>query len=50
MLACRIGASGVLGSARGAIEPVLQDRLDRAVGLGADVVAARGRRLDALGP
>ena len=27
----------------GAIEPVLQDRLDRAVGGGADIVAAPGR-------
>ena len=32
----------------GAIEPVLQDRLDRAVGGGADIVAAPGRGLDAL--
>src|SRR5471030_1172195 len=32
----------------GAIEPVLQDRLDRAVGGGADIVAAPGRSLDAL--
>src|SRR5271156_2809789 len=32
----------------GAIETVLEDRLDRAVGGRADVVAALGRRLDAL--
>src|SRR5712671_1939406 len=32
----------------GAIKPVLQDRLDRAVGGGADIVAAPGRGLDAL--
>jgi hypothetical protein len=32
----------------GAIEPVVQDRLDRAVGGRADLVAAPGRRLDAL--
>jgi hypothetical protein len=32
----------------GAIEPVLQDRLDRAVGGRADIVAAPGRCLDAL--
>src|ERR1700733_1374007 len=32
----------------GTIEPVLQDRLDRAVGCGADIVAAPGRGLDAL--
>src|SRR5258706_7802233 len=34
----------------GAIESVLQDRLDRAVGGRADIVAAPGRRLDALRP
>src|SRR5713226_4344652 len=32
----------------GTIEPVLEDRLDRAVGGGADIVAAPGRGLDAL--
>src|SRR6202051_4141328 len=32
----------------GTIEPVLQDRLDRAVCGGADIVAAPGRGLDAL--
>src|ERR1700685_2493870 len=34
--------------AEGTIEPVLQDRLDRAVGGRADIVAAPGRSLDAL--
>src|SRR5258708_35073179 len=33
---------------KGAIEPVLQDGLDRAVGGRADIVATPGRRLDAL--
>src|SRR5437763_11167850 len=33
---------------KGAIESVLQDRLDRAIGGRADIVAALGRRLDAL--
>src|SRR3990172_5222052 len=35
---------------KGAIEPVLQDRFDRAVGGRADVVAALSCCLDALGP
>jgi hypothetical protein len=45
MLPCRIGGmSGVGFACVSAIEPVLQDRGDRAVGGGADVVAAPGGR------
>ena len=50
MLPCRIGGASGVGSLReGLVEPVLQDRGDRAVAGRADVVAAPAGGLERLG-